>query len=180
VSPSPAIDSFFAAAGRGTNCPAPAAVRGSSMNLSCSAFVIAVSAIAMSPASAQQPPATHALIHLSNVSNAKATVYYRWGGGPWKRYVIEKGKAAYFNHRYDGNSQTSPPFYVRIDVDTDGVKYMEHLLSRGASPDDNSPKFGHHFRIKQLDGTDTRYIEPITKGATVKVTDKNSSKPEVQ
>jgi hypothetical protein len=131
-------------------------------------------------AAAAQPPATHALIHIKNESSARATLYYRWGTGQWKVYVIERGRGAYFNWRYDGNSQSSPDFVVRLDVDTQGVKFVEHVLSRGASPDDNSPRYGHHYVIRQLQGTDTRYIDAVTNRAVVKVTDKNSSRPGVR
>lgn len=143
------------------------------------AVVLSMSFMTSRPASAWQPPSTHALIHLANNSNAQATVYFKWGNGPWKRTVIPIGGRHYFNHRYDGQSRSSPDFFVRIDTDTDGVKIVEHVLSRGASPDDNSPRYGHHFTIRQLTGTDTRYIEAVTRGATVRVTDKNSSKPDV-
>ena len=127
-----------------------------------------------------QAPSTHALIHIANRSNARATVYYKWGNGRWKVAVIEIGRSYYFNYRYDGQSRRSPDFFVRIDVDTNGVKFVEHVLSRGQSPDDNSIRYGHHFVIKQLTGTDTRYIEAVTRGATVRVTDINSSRPDVQ
>lgn len=126
-----------------------------------------------------QPPATHALIHIKNESNAIATLYFKWGNGEWKRRVIEKERSAYFNWRYDGASQKSPDFIVRLDTDTQGVRYVEHELSRGASPDDNSPKYGHHFVIKQLPGTDTRYIDNVSNKAVVKVTDKNARRPNV-
>ena len=132
-------------------------------------------------ASVSAQPATHALVHLSNRSNARATVYFKWGNGRWRRTVIEIGASHYFNHRYDGVSRRSPDFFVRIDVDTNGVKFVEHVLSRGASPDDNSRRYGHHFTIRQLTGTDTRYIEAVTpRTATVRVTDVNSSRPDVE
>lgn len=127
-----------------------------------------------------QPPSTHALIHITNKSDARATIYFKWGNGRWRKAVIEMGQSHYFNHRYDGQSRTSPNFYVRIDVDTNGVKFVEHILSRGASPDDSSPRYGHHYTIKQLAGTDTRYIEAASRGATVRVTDLNSSRPDVE
>jgi hypothetical protein len=127
-----------------------------------------------------QPPSTHALVHLINRSNARATVYFKWGNGRWRRTVIEIGQSHYFNHRYDGQSKRSPDFFVRIDVDTSGVRFVEHVLSRGQSPDDNSTRYGHHFTIKQLTGTDTRYIEAVTRGATVRVTDINSSRPDLE
>lgn len=139
--------------------------------------VLSISFMTALPASARQPPLTHALIHLKNTSNARATVYFKWGNDPWKRRVIPIGGSHYFNYRYDGRSQRSPDFFVRLDVDTDGVKFVEYVLSRGASPDDNSPRYGHHFNIKQLTGTDTRYIEAVTSNATARVTDKTSSRP---
>jgi hypothetical protein len=126
-----------------------------------------------------QPPNTHALIHIRNESSARATVYYRWGDRPWQKYVIEQQRGAYFNWRYDGNSQSSPSFIVRLDVDTQGRACVEHVLSRGASPDDNSMNYGHHYVIKQLQGTDTRYIQPVSQKAAAKVTDKNCSFPAV-
>ena len=143
------------------------------------AVVLSMSAMPSQSVSARQAPLTHALIHIANNSDAPATVYFKWGNGPWKRRVIERGRAAYFNHRYDGRSQRSPNFFVRIDVDTNGVKFVEHILSRGASPDDNSTSYGHHYSIKQLPGTDTRYIAAVTRGASVQITDKNSSRPNV-
>lgn len=126
-----------------------------------------------------QPPALFALTHISNESGAKATIYYRWGTtGPWGKFVIEKGKRGYLNYAYDNASKTSPELYIRMDVDTDGVKIVEHVLSRGQSPDDNSINHGHHFRIKQLQGTDTRYIEVIKPTtAKVRITDARSSIP---
>lgn len=147
----------------------------------CSILAIVLSmSFEMSRPVFAQAPLTHALIHIANNSNAKATVYFKWGNGPWKRRVIERGRMAYFNYRYDGLSQKSPDFFVRIDVDTnDGAKYVEHILSRGASPDESSPRYGHHFTIKQLPGTNTRYIQAVTTGATVTITDKNSSSPNV-
>ena len=143
------------------------------------AVVVALSFMTSRPVSAWQAPSTHALIHLSNNSNAIATVYFKWGNGAWKRRVIERGGSHYFNWAYDGQSRRSPDFYIRMDVDTDGVRIVEHVLSRGQSPDDNSPRYGHRFNIKQLQGTDTRYIEAITRGATVRVTDTNSTRPRV-
>jgi len=146
-------------------------------------YLILAAVLLMSLASfasvSAQPPTTHALVHLTNRSNARATVYFKWGNGPWRRTIIEIGQSHYFNHRYDGQSKKSPDFFVRIDVDTDGVKFVEHILSRGQSPDDSSPRYGHHFTIKQLAGTDTRYIEAVTGGARVRVTDTNSSRPNV-
>jgi hypothetical protein len=136
-------------------------------------------AVVMSWPVRAQPPATHALIHIKNESRARATLYYKWGNGRWKVRVIEMGRAAYFNWRYDGNSRSSPNFIVRLDVDTQGVKFVEHVLSRGASPDDNSPRYGHHYVIRQVPGTDTRYIDAVTIGAVVKITDKNTSRPNV-
>ena len=126
-----------------------------------------------------QPPLTHALVHLTNRSNARATVYFKWGNGRWRRAIIGIGESHYFNYPYDGRSQHSPDFFVRIDTDTNGVKFVEHVLSRGASPDDSSSRYGHHFTIRQLGQTDTRYIEAVTRGATVRVTDKNSSRPDM-
>lgn len=143
----------------------------------CSTLVMAYVLLSSSEQVSAQPPATHALIHIANTSNARATVYYRWGDGSWRILVIEKGRRAYFNYPYVGNSQSSPNFYVRLDIDTNGVKIVEHMLTRGASPDDNSSRYGHHYVIKQLEGTDTRYIQAVTGGARVTVTDKNSSKP---
>ena len=126
-----------------------------------------------------QPPTTHALVHLTNRSSARATVYFKWGNGPWRRTIIEIGQSHYFNHRYDGRSKSSPDFYVRLDVDTQGVRYVEHILTRGQSPDESSSRYGHHFTIKQLAGTETRYIQAATSGARVTVTDTNSSRPSV-
>ncbi|MGZ8843980.1 MAG: hypothetical protein ACXW18_09985 [Pyrinomonadaceae bacterium] len=144
------------------------------------AVVLSMSFMTTRPASAGQPPMTHALIHLVNNSNAVATVYFKWGNGPWKRTVIEKGGAHYFNHRYEGQSRSSPNFFVRIDTDTQqGARIVEHVLSRGASPDDNDSRYGHHFKITQVSGTNTRYIQAVTPGATVRVTDNNSSTPNV-
>jgi hypothetical protein len=37
--------------------------------------------------------------------------------------------------------------------------------------------YGHHYVIKQIKGTDTRYIQAVTQRATVKVTNKNCSFP---
>jgi hypothetical protein len=112
-----------------------------------------------------QPPNTHALIHIRNESNARATLYYRWGDRAWRKCVIEQQKGAYFNWPYDGKSQSSPSFIGRLDVDTQGVRCMEHVLSRGASPDDNSMNYGHHYVIKQIQGTDTRYIQAVSQKA---------------
>lgn len=128
-----------------------------------------------------QPPSLFALTHISNESAARATIYYRWGTtGAWRKFVIEKGQRGYLNYAYDNASKTSPDLYIRLDVDTDGVKFVEHVLSRGQSPDDNSINYGHHFRIKQLQGTDTRFIEVIKPSdARVRITDARSSKPNV-
>jgi hypothetical protein len=160
------------------------AAGGKSMKMNCVRYTILAAVLSMSvlpfaSVSGWQPPLTHALVHLSNRSNARATVYFKWGNGNWKRRVIEIGETHYFNYRYDGQSRRSPDLFIRIDVDTNGVKFVEHVLSRGASPDDNSPRYGHHFTIKQLTGTDTRYIDAVTRGATVRVTDNNSSRPNV-
>jgi len=143
------------------------------------AAVLLMSLASVASVSAQAP-STHALIHLRNESTAKATVYFKWGNGRWKRTVIEIGQSHYFNWPYNGQSRRSPDFFVRIDVDTNGVRFVEHVLSRGQSPDDNSMSYGHHFTIKQLGRTDTRYIEAVTRGATVRVTDINSSRPDVE
>ena len=130
---------------------------------------------------AAQPPTTHGVAFLNNESSARCTVYYKWGqNGVWKKHVIEKGKGAYFSWAYDGQRKSSPELYVRIDIDTNGVKFVEHTLSRGQSPDADSPKYGHHFTVKQLKGTDTRYIEKVTKDARVTVTDINSTRPAVK
>jgi hypothetical protein len=142
------------------------------------AAVLLMSAASFAPVSAQAP-STHALLHIANKSNARATVYYKWGNGRWKRAIIGIGESYYFNYRYDGQSRRSPDFYVRLDIDTNGVRFVEHVLSRGQSPDDNSTRYGHHFTIKQLTGTDTRFIEAATRGATVRVTDITSSRPDV-
>jgi hypothetical protein len=142
------------------------------------AAVLLMSVAPLASVSAQAP-STHALLHIANRSNAIATVYYKWGSGRWKRAVIGIGQSYYFNYRYDGQSRHSPDFYVRLDVDTNGVRFVEHVLSRGQSPDEDSPRYGHHFVIKQLTGTDTRYIQAETPGARVRVTDTNSSRPEV-
>lgn len=145
------------------------------------ALVAVVALASLSGSAGAQPPNTHGVSFITNDSAAKCTVYYKWGqNGPWKKYVVEKGKTAYFSWAYDGTNKSSPDLFVRIDIDTDGVKFVEHTLSRGQSPDADSPKFGHHFTVKQLKGTDTRYIEAVTGGAKVKVTDLNSSKPDVK
>lgn len=140
------------------------------------AVLATICALTVSTAESQLPN-THALIHIRNESDARATVYYRWGDRSWQKYVIEQQRGAYFNWPYNGTSQSSPSFIVRLDVDTRGRHCMEHVLSRGASPDDNSMKYGHHYVIKQIQGTDTRYIQAVTQRATVKVTDKNCSFP---
>ena len=142
------------------------------------AAVLLMSVAPLASVSAQAPT-THALLHIANRSNAVATVYYKWGTGKWKRAVIGIGQSYYFNYRYDGQSKHSPDFFVRLDVDTNGVRFVEHVLSRSQSPDDSSMKYGHHFVIRQLAGTDTRYIQAETPGARVRVTDTNSSRPEV-
>jgi hypothetical protein len=139
------------------------------------AAVLLMSLASFASVSAQ--PTTHALVHITNRSNARATVYFKWGNGPWRKAIIEIGQRHWFNHAYDGQNKTSPNFYVRLDVDTQGVRYVEHILSRGQSPDESSPNWGHHFTIKQLTGTDTRYIQATTSGAWVRVTDTRSSRP---
>lgn len=102
------------------------------------------------------------------------------GSSSWGKFVIDKGKRGYLNYAYDNAAKTSPDLYIRLDVDTDGVKIVEHVLSRGQSPDDNSVNHGHHFRIKQLAGTDTRFIEVIKPtNAKIRVTDARSSVPSV-
>lgn len=142
------------------------------------AAVLLMSLASLASVSAQ-PPTTHALLHLTNRSTARATVYFKWGNGPWKKTIIEIGQSHYFNYRYNGQSKRSPDFYLRLDVDTQGVRYVEHILSRGQSPDEDSSRYGHHFTIRQLTGTDTRYIQAATNGARVRVTDTNSSRPNV-
>lgn len=145
------------------------------------AAVFAMFVASFASVSAWQPPLTHALIHLKNTSTQSVTVYFKWGNnGRWQRTIIPRGGGHYFNYRYDGNSRSSPDFFVRIDVDTNGTRYVEHVLSRGASPDESSMRYGHHFNIKQLAGTETRYIDAVSSGATVKVTDKNSSRPDLR
>jgi hypothetical protein len=126
---------------------------------------------------AGQPPMTHALIHIKNDSIARATLNYKWGkSGRWRRYIIERNRAAYFNWRYNGPSRSSPDFIVRLDSDTKrGSRCVEQILSRGASPDNNSSKYGHHYVIRQLPGTETRYIDAVTNGAVITVTDRNCS-----
>ena len=141
--------------------------------------VLTMLVVPFASASGWQAPSTHALVHITNRSNARATVYFKWGNGRWRKAIIEIGESHYFNYRYDGQSRRSPDLFVRLDVDTNGVKFVEHVLSRGASPDDNSTQYGHHFTIKQLTGTDTRYIEAASRGANVRVTDSNSSRPPV-
>ena len=131
-------------------------------------------------ASAQGPPALFGLAHIKNISVAKATTYYKWGNGPWKKVVIERGQSIAFAYPYDGNAKVSPALFIRIDVDTDGVKYVEHIVSRAQSPDDNDGRYGHKFEIRQLSGTDTRYIAAVTPGAKVQVTDAVSSRPVVK
>src|SRR5262245_25571400 len=130
-----------------TRQPNNTAAGESLMKLVYSSFLAAVvsMSVMMSGAVSAQPPATHALIHIKNESNAIATLYFKWGNSQWKKHVIERDRSAFFNWRYDGTAQKSPDFVVRLDVDTHGVKFMEHVLSRGASPDDNSPKYGHHY-----------------------------------
>jgi hypothetical protein len=149
-------------------------------------FAVAAAFCLMTPGPASaQPPMTHALIHIKNESNAPATIYYRWdkdgwNNGKWKRTVIERGRAAYFNWRYDGTDQRSPHFLVRFDVNTTGkTQWMELELSRGAAPDNSDPKYGHHFVIKQYQATETRYIDNVTPKAVVKVTDKKPTPPRV-
>lgn len=126
---------------------------------------------------AQQPPSLFGVAHIGNKSTALATVYYKWGSGPWKKTVVNQGEKKYFAWRYNGTSRVSPTLTVRIDVDTDGSKWVEHQLTRGASPDDSDGSFGHHYMITQVTGTDTRYIAAETNGARVTITDFNSSKP---
>jgi hypothetical protein len=141
---------------------------------------VAVCAALTGRASAQ-PPNLYGVAHIGNESAAKATVYFKWGtNGTWKKHVIEKGKKVAFAWKYDGTSKSSPTLYVRIDVDTDGVRFVEHTLSRGQSPDNNAGKYGHHFAVKQLAGTDTRYIEAVTPRAEVKVTDAKTTAPKVK
>jgi hypothetical protein len=136
--------------------------------------------VVLSTPAPAQPPALYGVSWISNDSNAKCTVYYKWGkDGAWKKYVVEKGRTAYFSWAYDGGKKVSPDLYVRIDVDTNGAKYVEHILTRGQSPDNDSSKYGHHFSVKQLKGTDTRYIEAVTRGAKVTVTDTRSTRPNV-
>lgn len=127
-----------------------------------------------------EPPALFGLAHIGNESTAKATIYYRWGTGAWRKVVVEKGAKMSFPYQYNGTSKTSPDLTIRLDADTDGVKFVEYKLSRGQSPDDNSLKFGHLFTLKQLKGTDTRFLEATTKGATATMTDAKSTKPPVQ
>jgi hypothetical protein len=130
---------------------------------------------------AKDPPALYGLTHIRNDSTAKATTFYKWGNGPWKKVVIEQGKMMAFAWAYDGTSKHSPDLFIRIDVDTEsGARYVEHIVSRAQSPDDNSAKYGHQFAIKQVQGTNNRYIDAVTAGAKVKVTDANSSRPEVK
>jgi len=144
------------------------------------AAVLAMSVVPSGSVSGGQAPLTHALVHLTNNSSARATVYFRWGNSRWQKRVLARGESHYFNYPYKGTLQSSPDFFVRIDVDTtEKVRIVEHVLSRGASPDNKSPKFGHHFTIKPLAGTDTRYIEAAQPGATVTVTERNSSVPDV-
>lgn len=131
-------------------------------------------------AEAQDPPSLYGVAHIRNDSTAQATTYYKWGKGPWKKIVIARGGSIAFAYQYDGSKKVSPELRVRIDVDTDGVKIVEHSLTRGQSPDDNSGNYGHVFAIKQLKGTDTRYIEAVTKGARVTITDAKTTKPEVK
>lgn len=141
------------------------------------AMILALGVLS-SPASAQ-PPALYGVTHIKNESVAVATTYYKWGSGPWKKVVIAKGGSTAFAYAYDGDKKVSPTLTVRIDTDTDGVKYVEHTLTRGASPDDNDGRYGHKFVIKQLAGTDTRYIDTVTAGAVVRVTDARSTRPKV-
>jgi hypothetical protein len=141
---------------------------------------LACCAVVTQLAVAQDVPALYGLSHIRNDSTAKTTTYYKWGNGPWKKVVIEQGKSMAFAYPYDGAAKSSPDLYVRIDVDTDGVKFVEHIVSRGHSPDDNSAKYGHHFTIKQLKGTDTRYIDAVTTGGEVKVTDATSTRPNIK
>jgi hypothetical protein len=127
---------------------------------------------------ARDPPMLYGVSHIRNDSATQATTYFKWGNGPWKKIVIERGKSISFSYQYDGNSKSSPDLYIRIDVTTSaGVHYVEHIVSRGQSPDDNTPRYGHTFAIRQVKDTDTRYIDAVTTGATVKVIDKRTSKP---
>ena len=145
--------------------------------------LVAVAAVGLGgAAAAQQPPALYGVAHIANDSTARCTVYYKWGkDGAWKKGVIETGKKHYFSWAYDGANKSSPDLYVRIDVETDGdTKWVEHTLSRGQSPDKDSAKYGHHYSVRQLKGTDTRYIEAVTKGAKVTVTDARSTAPAVK
>lgn len=146
--------------------------------------VVAACGLMAPLAPAQNPPALYGVAHIKNETTANATIYYKWGkSGKWKVHVIKPGKTSYFSWAYDGNSQSSPDLHVRLDVDFKGggVKYVEYVLSRGASPDNDSAQYGHHFSIRPVaEGSDIRFIDKVTKSATVKVTDKNSSKPDVK
>jgi len=146
-------------------------------------LVIALGAfVALTDQASAQPPNLYGVSWVTNDSNARCTVYYKWGkDGPWKKHIIEKGRMAGFSWAYDGDKKSSPDLYVRIDVETDSdTKWVEQILTRGQAPDKESTKYGHHFTVKQLKGTNTRFIEATTKGAKVTVTDTRSSAPVVK
>jgi hypothetical protein len=128
-------------------------------------------------ASAQDPPPLFAVTHITNRSNAVSTLYFRVGDGPWQKRVIPIGERWTETTFLDGSSPSAPDLFVRVDADTNGVHWVEYRLSRGNSPDKFSPRWGHHFMIKQIQGTNDRFIESLTNGGSARLTDANSSPP---
>jgi hypothetical protein len=127
------------------------------------------------------PVPVYGLAHIRNESVTIATTYYRWGKGPWKMLVIERGKTATFAHVCEGPDKSTPDLYIRFDTNTaKGSIYPECVISRSLSPNENSTEHGHTFAIKQIKGTTIRQIETVTNGAVVKVINANSSKPQVK
>jgi len=141
-------------------------------------LLLVVACVAWAKSAAAAPPMTHALVHIKNESAAYATFYYSWGG-KWKSEVIQKGGSLALSYPYDNNEKHSPTLVVRIDIDTQGRHIVEYTLAKGAAPDDSSPRFGCKYTIKQIPGTDTRFLEATSPKAQVNVFDKDSYIPTV-
>jgi hypothetical protein len=141
-------------------------------------LLLALTTLGLTKSAEAAPPNTHAVVHIKNESNAYATIYYNFSKGyKWRKEVIQKGETLTLSYRYSGDKSVSPKCLVKIDVDTDGRNIFEYSLAKAAAPDDNDLRYGATYKLKQIPGTDTRFLEAASSKARVEIIEKNSFKP---
>jgi len=147
---------------------------------SVSCFLLLVlTTLGLAQSAVAAPPNTHAVVHIKNQSTAYATIYHNFSDGfKWKKDVIQIGETLTLSYRYEKTSQKSPPCLIKIDINTNGRQIVEYSLVKGASADDDN--FGTRYTLKQIAGTNTRFLEASSPKARVTVLDKDSFIPTIK